>query len=172
MDGEVHFIGHERVGADLASRVLQRLNADKALRSRVRTLVELHGRPAAYDASWTDSAVRRLALDAGDAWEDLLDLAGADVTSGRERKRIEAARRISRLRERFQILQEQTEMDRLVSPLDGNDLMELFGKGPGPWIRPIKDYLFNLVLEGELAQDDRETATRLAREFAEKEGLP
>jgi poly(A) polymerase len=169
MDGEVHFIGHERAGADLASRALLRLNADKSLRSTVRTLVELHGRPAAYDESWTDSALRRLALDAGDAWDDLLDLAGADVTSGRERKRIEAARRVAGLRERFQALQEQVELSRLESPLDGNDLMQLFDRPPGPWIKRIKEHLRELVIDGNLAPDDREGAADIARTLLENE---
>ena len=168
-DGEVHFIGHERAGADLANRLLLRLNADKSLRTRVRTLVELHGRPAAYEATWTDSAVRRLALEAGDAWEDLLDLAGADVTSGSERKRVEAAQRVSDLRARFRDLQEQTELDRLESPLDGNDLMRLFDRAPGPWIKAVKEHLRELVIEGMLAPDDRDRAAGIARTLLDKD---
>ena len=116
-------------------------NADRALRSSVRILVALHGRPAAYDASWTDSAVRRLALDTGDAWDDLLDLAAADVTSGREQKRMAASRRVTGLRTRFSHLQEQMELARLESPLDGNDLMRIFDRPPGPWIKQIKNHL-------------------------------
>ena len=170
-DGEVHFIGHERAGADLANRALLRLNADKSLRSRVRTLVELHGRPAAYDPSWTDSAVRRLALEAGDAWEDMLDLAAADVTSGRERKRIEAARRVSRLRERFRDLQLQTELARLESPLDGNDLMRMFDRPPGPWIKLVKEHLRELVIDGTLAADDRDRAAGIAKTLLESESV-
>jgi poly(A) polymerase len=162
-DGEVHFFGHERVGAELADRALARLNADRALRSSVRTLVALHGRPAAYDPSWTDSAVRRLALDTGDAWDDLLDLAAADVTSGREQKRLAASRRVTGLRTRFSDLQAQMELARLESPLDGNDLMRIFDRPPGPWIKQIKNHLRELVIEGELSPDDRDGASRIAR---------
>jgi poly(A) polymerase len=163
LDGEVHFFGHERVGANLAQSALGRLNADRALRTSVRTLVELHGRPAAYDPSWTDSAVRRLALETGDAWDDLLDLAAADVTSGREHKRIAAARRIAGLRARFEHLQQQVELARLESPLDGNDLMRLFDRPPGPWIKEVKNYLRELVIDGTLAPDDRSGALQHAR---------
>jgi poly(A) polymerase len=161
--GEVHFFGHEQAGAEIASRLLSRLNADKALRGTVRTLVELHGRPAAYDASWTDSAVRRLALEAGASWDDLLDLAAADVTSGRERKRLEAARRVEDLRAHFARLQAESALDALESPLDGNDLMDLFALPPGPWIKRVKDHLRELVIEGELAPSDRATAERIAK---------
>ena len=165
LNHEVHFFGHERVGAELADRALGRLNADRALRSSVRTLVELHGRPAAYDPSWTDSAVRRLALDTGDAWDDLLDLAAADVTSSREHKRMAAARRIAELRARFDRLQEQVELARLESPLDGNDLMRIFERPPGPWIKGVKNYLRELVIDGTLPPDDRNAASQLARSF-------
>jgi poly(A) polymerase len=171
LDGEVHFFGHERVGADLAQWALERLNADRALQTSVRTLVELHGRPAAYDPSWTDSAVRRLALDTGDAWDDLLDLAAADVTSGREQKRMAAARRIADLRARFVTLQEQVELARLESPLDGNDLMRIFDRPPGPWIKEVKSYLRELVIDGALAPDDRNGALRHARALLAQEEL-
>ena len=170
MDGEVHFFGHERLGAELADRALRRLNADRALRSSVRTLVALHGRPAAYDPTWTDSAVRRLALDTGDAWEDLLDLAAADVTSGREQKRIAASRRVSDLRARFFNLQEQMELARLESPLDGNDLMRIFDRPPGPWIKEVKNHLRELVIEGVLSPDDQAGASNIARELLAGEG--
>jgi len=169
LDGDIHFFGHERVGADLAQRALGRLNADRALRTTVRTLVEHHGRPAAYESSWTDSAVRRLALNTGDAWDDLLDLAAADVTSGREQKRTAAARRIADLRARFAHLQEQVELARLESPLDGNDLMRIFERPPGPWIKEVKNYLRELVIDGTLAPDDRNGALQQARALLAQE---
>jgi poly(A) polymerase len=172
LDGEVHFFGHERVGAELAYRALDRLNADRALRSSVRSLVELHGRPAAYDPTWTDSAVRRLALDTGDAWDDLLDLAAADVTSGREHKRIAAAQRVAALRTRFLDLQEQVELARLESPLDGNDLMRFFDRPPGPWIKGVKNHLRELVIDGALSPDDRDRALKIARTYLAEEEFP
>jgi poly(A) polymerase len=172
LDGEVHFFGHERVGAELADQALRRLNADRSLRSSVRTLVALHGRPAAYDPSWTDSAVRRLALDTGEAWDDLLDLAAADVTSGREQKRMAASRRVSSLRTRFLHLQEQMELARLESPLDGNDLMRIFERAPGPWIKEVKNHLREHVIEGMLLPDDRESAIQIARTLLAREESP
>lgn len=164
-NGEVHFFGHERVGADLARRALDRLHADKALRESVTRLVELHGRPAAYDESWSDSAVRRLGLDAGDDWDNLLELAAADVTSARDWKRQRAAMRVAELRQHMERLQDAASLAQLVSPLDGDDLMQLAGRPPGPWIKTIKNYLRDLVIDGTLTPGDRETATRFAREF-------
>lgn len=161
--GEVHFFGHERAGADLAARLLRRLKADKATIAGVTTLVELHGRPAAYEPDWTDSAVRRLALEAGDHWDDLLDLAAADVTSGREFKRRQAAQRVSALRAHDHRLREDADLARLQSPLDGNALMAMFGRGPGIWIKHLKDHLRELVIDGDLAPGDVVGAEAIAR---------
>ncbi len=165
--GEIHFFGHERVGADLAARALQRLKADKATQAGVTRLVELHGRPAAYEPDWTDSAVRRLVLEAGEVWDDLLDLAAADVTSGREWKRRQAASRIAQLRQHVARLRAEADLARLQSPLDGDELMRRFGRGPGIWIKHVKDHLRELVIDGDLQPDDTAAAERVARAFLE-----
>ncbi|MCC6312738.1 MAG: HD domain-containing protein, partial [Thermomicrobiales bacterium] len=160
-DGDVHFFGHERQGADLAARMLRRLKADRHTQEAVALLVALHGRPAAYDAGWTDSAVRRLALEAGDVWDDLLDLAAADVTSAREFKQRQAAQRVADLRGHFDRLQAEADLANLQSPLDGDALMALFGRGPGVWIKHVKDHLRDLVIDGELAPGDTERAAEI-----------
>jgi poly(A) polymerase len=164
--GEVHFFGHERIGADLANRLLGRLKADKATRSAVRRLVEMHLRCAAYDAgTWTDSAVRRLALEAGDIFDDLLDLAAADVTSARAYKQRAAAARVQGLRDHVARLEAEHALAQLQSPLDGNDLMTMFDRPPGKWIAKVKDHLRELVIDGQLDPDDRETAATIARDL-------
>lgn len=163
--GEVHFFGHERAGARLAAKLLRRLNADKATESAVCRLVELHARPEAYEPDWTDSAVRRLALEAGDVLDDLLDLAAADVTSAREHRQRLAAGRIAALREHLARLEEEQQLAKLQSPLDGDELMALFDRPPGRWIAVVKDHLRELVIDGALSPGDKATAERIAREL-------
>jgi poly(A) polymerase len=164
-NGEVHFFGHERVGADLASHLLRRLNADKQTQQSVRRLVDLHLRPASYDiVTWTDSAVRRLALEAGGDLHDLLDLAAADVTSARAYKQRAAAERIDGLRQHIAELEAQNALAELQSPLDGNDLMAMFDRPPGRWIAEIKDCLRDMVIDGELDPQYKETAAIIATE--------
>ncbi len=161
--GEVHFIGHEREGAVLATKVLTRLNADRATQASVRRIVELHGRPETYDESWTDSAVRRLMLDAGDDLDDLLELAVADVTSARPEKQHLARRRIDALRKHIARLEEERALEEYQSPLDGQELMARFERPPGKWIGVIKDALREMVIDGELDPDDKEGATAIAK---------
>jgi poly(A) polymerase len=157
-DGKVHFFGHEDVGADMAREILRRLKFDRPFIDHVALLVRMHMRANAYAPDWTDGAVRRLMLEADGALQDLLDLSRADITSYRQDKVSRAEARVSELAARCQWLREEAERVPLKSPLDGNALMELFARPPGAWIRPIKDYLLDLVIDGKLAPDDTETA--------------
>jgi poly(A) polymerase len=170
-NGQVHFFGHEEVGERMARRILTRLHFDRHFIDRVCKLVRMHLRVNAYDSEWTDSAVRRLIREAGEELDRLIQLSRADVTSYRTERVRAAARRADEFERRCRELLAQEDVAKLRSPLDGHELMALFGKGPGPWIKPIKEYLLGLVLDGKLAQDDKETAARLAREFAAEHGL-
>lgn len=165
--GEVHFFGHEWVGADLAAKLLRRLNADKATEKSVRKLVALHLRPGSYEPDWTDSAVRRLALEADGVLHDLLDLAAADVTSARAHRQLAAAARVAGLRAHIERLEAAQALAELQSPLDGNALMAMFNRPPGRWIAEVKNHLRELVIDGELASDDIETATIIARNLVD-----
>ncbi len=167
-DGKVHFFRHEIVGARMAGKILRRLRFDRESGERIRRLVAEHLRPNLYTPDWTDGAVRRFLRETEGITDDLFALSRADITSYR-RSRVEAGTaRVNHLAARCRDLQAQEDVAQLKSPLDGNDLMTMFERGPGPWIKPIKDYLLNLVIDGDLAQDDTETATALAREFAER----
>jgi poly(A) polymerase len=171
VDEEVHFYGHEVRGERMARRILRRLKYDRATVDRVGTLVAMSGRINSYEGEWTDGAVRRLAREAGDALPDLFMLSRSDVTS-RFPERVRAAeRRVDDLQARYEQLQAEDDIARIRPPIDGNELMTMFGRGPGPWIRPIKDRLLAMVLDGELAPDDRERAVAIAREMmAETDG--
>jgi poly(A) polymerase len=168
-DGKVHFFGHEDVGAYMARDILKRLHFDRDFIESVSKIVRLHMRANAYTSDWTDGAVRRLMLDSGDDLPDLLDLSRADITSYRSDKVTRATARVAELAERCQRLKEEAKRVPLKSPLDGNELMALFDRGPGPWLRPIKDHLLSLVIDGALAPDDKEEAAKVARAMLDKE---
>ncbi len=172
-NGKVHFFGHEDVGAVMARDILRRLRFDRPFIEFVAKLVRMHMRANAYMPDWTDGAVRRLMLEAGDALPDLLDLSRADITSYRPEKVSRAVARVNEMEARCLWLREQAQRVPIKSPLDGRDLMELFGREPGPWLRVVKDRLLELVIDGELAPDDRERAEQIAREtLAEAEAAP
>lgn len=167
-DGKVHFFRHEMVGARMARKILRRLRFDRESSERIQRLVAEHLRPNLYTPEWTDGAVRRFVRETEGITDDLFALSRADITSYR-RSRVEAGvARVNHLEARCRELQAQEDVAKLQSPLDGNDLMTMFDRGPGPWIKPIKDYLLELVIDGELEQDDKEMGAKLAQQFAEQ----
>ncbi len=167
-DNEVHFFGHEDIGAYMARDILKRLHFDHNFIDSVSLLVRLHMRANAYSSEWTDGAVRRLLLESGANFTDLLELSRADITSYRTDKVNRAEARVSELAERAQKLREDAQREPLKSPLDGNELMEMFHLGPGPWLRPIKEHLLSLVIDGVLFPGDKAGAAKIARELLNK----
>jgi poly(A) polymerase len=163
-NGKVTFHGHDHKGERMARRIMSDLHQPSEVIDSVGRLVGLHLRANAYEGAWTDSAVRRFVLEVGDALiEDLLLLSRADVTTGRVERRATIARSVAELERRIQELRAHEDIARISSPLDGADLMRAFERGPGPWIQPIKDQLRELVIEGELAMDDKDAAVPIAR---------
>ncbi|GIW06719.1 MAG: CCA tRNA nucleotidyltransferase [Dehalococcoidia bacterium] len=163
--GNVHFRGHERVGEEMAIEILRRLRMDAAFIQSVARIVRLHVRANSYASDWTDSALRRFIREAGDDLPALIALCRADVTSARP-ARVEAAQaRAAELEARVAELLAREDVARLDSPLDGNELMALFGRGPGRWIGEVKSYLLEQVLDGALAPDDKARAAELAEAF-------
>lgn len=140
------FIGHERVGAEMARTVLVRLRFSNEVVERVSALVRLHLRPVFYEPSeWKDSAVRRLAREAGDLLWDLMALARADVAASAYPHPEKLDHLEMRLRT---VLAEQP--SRLRLPVSGRDIMRVRGIPPGPEVGRLKERLQELVLEGEL----------------------
>jgi poly(A) polymerase len=171
-NGKVTFHGHDYKGERMARRILTDLHQPGELVDRASRLVGLHLRANAYEGAWTDSAVRRLVLDVGDDLvEDLLMLSRADVTTARADRRAAIAHSVAELETRIRELRAQEDIARLASPLDGLELMQLFERGPGPWIQPIKDHLRELVIEGELTMDDKAAAIPIARRVYMELGL-
>ena len=171
--GRVRFYGHEDVGSRMARQILGRLRADNRLTSRVSHIVALHMRANSYELSWTDGAVRRFIREAGEELGNLLALSRADITSYRPRRVEAGLARATELHARCDSIVAEQDVMRLESPLDGHALMELFNRPPGPWIKPIKRHLLNLVLEGALDAHDVEGATRIATELiTDESGVP
>ena len=164
-DGEVHFFGHERVGAKMTRGILNRLRRPAEVIEPVVQLVAEHLRIGVYDESWTDGAVRRFMRETAPITERLFVLSRADITSQRAQRVAAALARVDALYRRCEEIRAQEDVEKLHSPLDGHELMEMFGGKPGRWIGEIKDYLLGLVLDGALSQDDKEEGARLAREY-------
>ncbi|MFC4554778.1 CCA tRNA nucleotidyltransferase [Georgenia faecalis] len=153
--GGVSFHHHELVGARLTSKRLKALRFDKHTTADVARLVELHLRFHGYgDGAWTDSAVRRYVTDAGDLLERLHRLTRADCTTRNRRKAMRLAAAYDDLEERIAALREAEELAAIRPELDGGQIMEILGIGPGPVIGQAYRFLLDLRMEhGPVGQD-------------------
>ncbi len=179
---KIHFYGHENVGAAIARRAMRRLAYPKDDTDVVAHLVANHMRPMSYATGrdpWSDAAVRRFVRDTYLARGDrelanvdmLLKLARADITGSAPRRRHVAQESWRSLKSRVDEVRAEDAIERLESPLSGDDLMERFDRGPGRWIKGLKDYLQSEVVEGRLGKDDKEKAGRLADEYVREHDL-
>jgi len=179
---KIHFYGHENVGAAIARRAMQRLAYPKDDVDAVSHLVANHMRPYGYAASrdpWSDAAVRRFIRDTYLARGDreianvdmLLKLARADITGSAPRRRRIAEESWRSLKSKVDEVRAEDAVEKLESPLNGNDLMRQFGIGPGRWIKALKDHLQSEVVEGRLGKDDKEGARGLAEAYAREHDI-
>jgi poly(A) polymerase len=151
--GDVHFFGHEAVGAALVNEVARRFRFDRALWHKVHSLVALHQRPALYEGAWTDAAIRRLIREAGGALQDLLDLSRADVTSHRPGVREAALARLAEFETRAAELIRVDGEGPLLPKGIGRAIMTHFGIGEGPRVGEVKTRLEQAVLDGLLPRN-------------------
>jgi len=152
-EGEVHFFGHAEVGARMFDKIDRRVplfTKDDALRSSVRFLILHHLRASQYDASWTDSAVRRFAKEIGESLDDLLCLSRADITTKRPEKKKKGLRQIGDLADRVRQIRE---LDAVVPALPsgiGDEIMRAFGIPPSRRVGELKKALEDAVDAGEV----------------------
>ncbi len=146
--GGVSFHHHEVVGAKMARKRLQALRFDKDTIKAVTHLVELHLRFHGYvDARWSDSAVRRYVTDAGDQLERLHRLTRADVTTRNRRRAERLSFAYDDLEQRIALLREKEEIDAIRPDLDGNQIMEILGIGPGREVGLAYKHMLELRME-------------------------
>lgn len=154
--GGVSFHHHEVVGAKLAAKRLKELRFDKATVQAVSRLTELHLRFHGYgEGGWTDSAVRRYVTDAGPLLERLHRLTRSDCTTRNLRKAARLSAAYDDLETRIARLQEQEELAAIRPDLDGTQIMEILGIGPGREVGAAYKHLLELRMDrGPLGPDE------------------
>ena len=166
------FHGHDVVGSKMVPKIFSslKLPLDDKLKY-VKKLVWLHMRPIALvDDEVTDSAVRRLLFDAGDDIDDLMTLAGADITSKNPVK-------VARIRANFELVkqklvevEEKDALRNFKNPISGDYIMEVYGIEPCNTIGQLKEVIKEAILEGQRG-NNFEDADALMRKIATEFGL-
>ena len=99
--------------------------------------------------------MRRYVRDAGDQLDRLHVLTRADCTTRNRAKAERLRRTYDDLEARIAELQEQEELDSIRPDLDGNQIMELLGIGPGREVGEAYRFLLELRLDnGPMSEED------------------
>jgi poly(A) polymerase len=151
-DGRVTFHRHAELGARMFGPIARRLGFERSERQRIHALILHHLRANAYEAEWTDAAVRRFDHEMGDILDDLVDLSRADVTSARPGRKQEAARNIEALMQRIEAIRI---LDAQMPPLPpgvGNAIMEAFQVPPSRRVGELRKVCEDAIERGELVE--------------------
>ena len=166
------FHNHNYIGAKMLPKIFRRMKMpmDDKLKY-VQQLVELHMRPIALvEDTVTDSAVRRLLVDAGDNIDDLMILCRADITSKNKDKVTRHLENFAHVKEKMSELEERDRLRCWQPPIDGNFIMATFGLKQGREVGLIKEYVREAMLSSD-DPNDRQLACRIMVERAAELGF-
>ncbi len=148
------FHGHEDVGARWQEKIFRRMKLPMDHLDYVQRLVRLHQRPMMLvDEGVTDSAIRRLAVAAGEALDDLFVLCKADVTTKNPRLAERYTRNYDVVKAKIDAVAERDQLRSFQSPLRGEEIMSITGLPPSRTIGYIKWMIEEAILEGDIPND-------------------
>ncbi|HVL54197.1 MAG TPA: HD domain-containing protein [Vitreimonas sp.] len=158
-----HFYGHDRVGADLARTLLERLHYPREPTDRIVILVRHH--MPTYESTWSDAAIRRFIRKVGPRFlDDLWAVQEADnIGSGVPAD----AGGLAELRRRVELqLAARVALEVRDLAIGGTDLMEELHLSPGPMIGGILERLLDRVMD-DPSLNHRPALLQLARAMLE-----
>jgi poly(A) polymerase len=148
------FHHHDAVGARMTRKRMTALRYSNDDTAAVTELVALHLRFHTYSMGWSDSAVRRYVRDAGELLAELNVLTRCDCTTRNEKKAARLSRRMDELEARIDELEAAEELAALRPQLDGTEVMEQLGIGPGREVGDAMKFLMDIRLDEGLLADD------------------
>lgn len=162
------FHNHNVLGAKMVPRIFAKLKMPMGQEMKyVAKLVELHMRPIVLgEEEVTDSAVRRLMNYAEEDLPDLMLLARADVTSRNDAKRARIAANFDLVDSKYEYIRALDAERNRKNPVDGNEIMRLFGLPTGPEVGYFTKNLKQAIKDCEI-EDTRPAALEYLLKLAE-----
>lgn len=143
INGLVTFQAHEYAGATMMNEILRNEGLTKAEVKTIKMLIANHMRSHTFAEGWSDSAIRRLANEAGTEVEihRLGIIFASDATTKHEEKKARFRANAFELRDAMLAIAEEDILATRRPAIDGNEVMELTGLAPGRELGMIMKYL-------------------------------
>jgi putative nucleotidyltransferase with HDIG domain len=166
------FHGHEDKGARMVPKLFAQLKLPQNDKMKfVQKLVQLHLRPIVLaQEKVTDSAVRRLLVDAGEDIDALMLLCHADVTTKNEYKLKKYRQNFEHVKLKLKDVEERDSLRNWQPPVSGSDIMHTFNLKEGKEVGVLKNQIREAILEGEI-RNSRDEALVYMRKKGEELGL-
>jgi len=143
------FHGHEVVGERIVKKLGMAWKLPTAVVENVTKLVRLHMRPINLaDEGVSDSAVRRLGVQAGRDIDELITLCRADVTSSDPHRVKTYLENFEKVVAHLRDVEEKDQLRAFQSPVRGETIMQETGIEPGPLVGKLKAALEEAILDG------------------------
>ncbi len=166
------FHNHNFIGAKMVGKIFRALKMPlgEPLK-RVQKLVELHMRPIALvEETVTDSAIRRLIVDAAEDLDDLMLLCRADITSRNQEKVRRHLANFQHVLEKMADVNERDHLRLFQPPVSGEEIMSTFGLAPSRPVGEIKNAIKDAVIEG-IIPNEHDAAFQFMLQLGEKMNL-
>jgi poly(A) polymerase len=148
------FHGHEELGARMMKRIFLRMKLPLHQLNYIEKLVRMHLRPIPLAQEVvTDSAIRRLAAEAGEELVDLLTLCRADITSKNPEKIKRFLKNYDIVEKKIIEVQEKDNLRNFQSPVRGEEIMRICNLEPSKKVGIIKKKIEEAILEGEIPNE-------------------
>ena len=166
------FHNHNYVGSKMVKRIFENLKLPLGEQMKfVQKMVLLHMRPIVLSEDIvTDSAVRRLLFDAGDDIDHLMMLCQCDITSNNLKKVKRFSENFELVRRKLVELEEKDRIRNFQPPVDGTEIMSVFGLPPCSLVGELKTQIKDAILDG-IIPNSHDEAFRFLLEIAEKKGI-
>lgn len=148
------FHGHEEIGARMMKKIFRQMKFPMEHLDYVEKLIRLHQRPMQLvDEEVTDSAIRRLAVHAGEALEDLFILVRADITTKNPNRSQKYTENYEKVFAKVLEVQAKDKLRDFQSPVRGEEIMRICNLDPSKAVGIIKHNIEEAILEGIIKND-------------------
>jgi len=148
------FYGHDDMGARMLKGISSHMKFSNSTRDYIAKLTALHLRPISLaKKDVTDSAIRRLIVDAGEEIDDLMKLCRADITTKNPKNITKYLGNFDRVEKRMNEVIEIDKLKAFQSPVRGDEIMKMFDLGPGKEVGKIKTMVEDAIINGEISND-------------------